>query len=138
LTTQSIIHLHGLFVLLSLVLFSLRGYWMLRECPALRARWVKIAPHIVDTLLLVTGLWAAWLMFWSHGTPWLMFWSHGTPPAFITLKIIGLIVYIGLGLVALKLGKTKAIRLTAFIAALSVYAYLMAVGITMRVVPFAG
>jgi len=40
--------------------------------------------------------------------------------------------------VALKLGKTKAIRLAAFIAALAVYAYLMAVGITMRVVPFAG
>ena len=127
-TTQNIIHLHGLFVILSLVLFSLRGYWMLRECPALQARWVKIAPHIVDTMLLLTALWAAWLMFWSHGT-------H---PAFITVKIIGLIVYIGLGLVALKLGKTKAIRLAAFIAALAVYAYLMAVGVTMRIVPFAG
>ena len=127
-STQSIIHLHGLFVILSLVLFSLRGYWMLRECPALQARWVKIAPHIIDTLLLLTALWATWLMFWSHGT-------H---PAFITVKIIGLIVYIGLGLVALKLGKNKAIRLVAFIAALSVYAYLIAVGVTMRVVPFAG
>jgi len=127
LSTQSVIHLHGLFVFLSLALFSLRGYWMLRDCPALQARWVKIAPHIVDTMLLLTALWAAWLMFWSHGTN----------PAFITVKIIGLIVYIGLGLVALKLGKTKAIRLTAFIAALAVYVYLMAVGVTMQVVPFA-
>lgn len=126
-STQSIIHLHGLFVLLSLVLFSLRGYWMLRDCPALQARWVKIAPPIIDTLLLLTALWAAWLLFWSHGT-------H---PAFITVKIIGLIVYIALGLVALKLGKTRAIRLAAFIAALSVYAYLILVGVTMRVIPFA-
>ena len=124
--TQSIVHLHGLFVILSLLLFSLRGYWMLRECPALQARWVKIAPHIVDTLLLITALWAAWLMFWSHGT-------H---PAFITVKIIGLIAYIVLGLFALKLGKTKTVRLLAFIAALAVYAYLIAVGITMRVLPF--
>jgi len=127
LSTQNIIHLHGLFVILSLVLFSLRGYWMLRECPALQARWVKIAPHIIDTMLLLTALWAAWILFWSHG-------SH---PTFMTVKIIGLIVYIGLGIVALKRGKTKAIRLTAFIAALCVYAYLMAVGITMRAVPFA-
>lgn len=127
-STQSIIHLHGLFVILSLALFSLRGYWMLRECPALQARWVKITPHIVDSMLLLTALWAAWLIFWIHGT-------H---PAFITVKIIGLIVYIGLGLVALKLGKSKAIRLTAFIAALAVYVYLMAVGVTMQVVPFAG
>ncbi|HES76688.1 MAG TPA: regulator SirB [bacterium] len=126
-STQNIIHLHGLFVILSLVLFSLRGYWMLRECPALQARWVKIAPHIIDTMLLLTALWAAWILFWSHG-------SH---PTFMTVKIIGLIVYIGLGIVALKRGKTKAIRLTAFIAALCVYAYLMAVGITMRAVPFA-
>jgi uncharacterized membrane protein SirB2 len=125
LSTQSIIHLHGLFVFLSLALFSLRGYWMLRECPALQARWVKIAPHIVDTMLLLTALLAAWLMFWSHGT-------H---PAFITVKIIGLIVYIVLGLFALKLGKTKTIRLAAFVAALAVYAYLIAVGITMRVLP---
>lgn len=125
-STQSIVHLHGLFVILSLVLFSLRGYWMLRDCPALQMRWVKIAPHIIDTLLLLTALWAAWLLFWSHGT-------H---PAFITVKIVGLIVYIALGLVALKLGKTKAIRLAAFIAALSVYAYLIGVGITMRVIPF--
>ncbi len=126
-STQSIIHLHGLFVILSLILFSLRGYWMLRECPALQARWVKIAPHIIDTLLLLTALWAAWLMFWSHGT-------H---PAFITVKIIGLIAYIALGLVALKLGKSKSVRLLAFIAALALYVYLMAVGATMRIVPFA-
>ena len=126
-SAQSIVHLHGLFVMLSLFLFSLRGYWMLRECPALQARWVKIAPHIIDTLLLVTALWAAWLLFWSHGT-------H---PAFITVKIIGLMVYIVLGLFALKLGKTKTVRTVAFFAALAVYAYLMAVGVTMRILPFA-
>ncbi|MEW5838686.1 MAG: SirB2 family protein [Pseudomonadota bacterium] len=125
-SAQSIVHLHGLFVVLSLALFSLRGYWMLRDCPALQARWVKIAPHIIDTLLLLTALWAAWLLFWSHGT-------H---PAFITAKIIGLIAYIGLGLIALKLGKTKTVRLAAFIAALALYAYLMAVGVTMRILPF--
>ncbi|MEW6765194.1 MAG: SirB2 family protein [Pseudomonadota bacterium] len=125
-STSTIIHLHGLFVILSLIGFITRGYWMLRECPALQARWVKIAPHIIDTLLLLTALWAAWVMFWSNGV-------H---PAFLTVKIVGLIAYIALGMIALKRGKTKAIRAGAFIAALAVFVYLMAVGKTMQVIPF--
>jgi uncharacterized membrane protein SirB2 len=124
----AIVHLHGLFVILSLIGFVTRGYWMLRDCPALHARWVKIAPHVIDTLLLVTALWAAWVMFWSNGV-------H---PAFLTAKIIGLLVYIGLGTVALKRGKTKTIRTLAFVAAIAVFVYLMAVGKTMQVIPFAG
>jgi len=127
LSTTAIVHLHGLFVTLSLIGFVTRGYWMLRECPALQARWVKIAPHVIDTLLLVTALWAAWVMFWSNG-------MH---PAFLTVKIVGLIAYIVLGTIALKRGKTKAIRVGAFAAALAVFVYLIAVGKTMQVIPFA-
>ncbi|MEW6446459.1 MAG: SirB2 family protein [Pseudomonadota bacterium] len=123
---MAIIHLHGLFVVLSLIGFVTRGWWMLRDCPALHTRWVKIAPHVIDTLLLVTALWAAWAIFWSNG-------AH---PAFLTVKIIGLIAYIGLGMIALKRGRTKAIRATAFVAALLVFVYLMAVGKTMQVIPF--
>ena len=125
-STTAIIHLHGLFVILSLIGFITRGYWMLRDCPVLQARWVKIAPHIIDTLLLVTALWAAWVMFWSNGT-------H---PAFLTVKIIGLLVYIALGTIALKRGKTKTIRAASFVGALAVFIYLMAVGKTMQVLPF--
>lgn len=125
-SVSTIVHLHGLFVILSLIGFITRGYWMLRDCPALNARWVKIAPHVIDTLLLVTALWAAWVMFWSNGI-------H---PAFLTVKIVGLLAYIVLGTIALKRGKTKAIRAGAFVASLAVFAYLMAVGKTMQVIPF--
>lgn len=127
-SVTAIIHLHGLFVILSLLGFITRGYWMLRDCPLLDARWVKIAPHVIDTLLLVTALWAAWVMFWSHG-------AH---PAFLTVKIIGLLIYIGLGMLALRRGRTKAIRAGAFVAAIAVFTYLMAVGKTMQVIPFVG
>lgn len=127
-STTAIIHLHGLFVILSLIGFITRGYWMLRDCPMLHARWVKIAPHAIDTLLLLTALWAAWIMFWSNGV-------H---PAFLTVKIVGLIAYIVLGTLALKRGKTKAIRAWAFVAAIAVFLYLMAVGKTMQVMPFVG
>lgn len=126
--TTAIIHLHGLFVILSLLGFVARGWWMLRDCPILQARWVKIAPHVIDTLLLITALWAAWSLFWSHGL-------H---PAFLTVKIVGLVIYIALGMVALRLGKSKTIRTIAFIAALLVFLYLMAVGKTMQVIPGLG
>jgi uncharacterized membrane protein SirB2 len=126
-SVTAIIHLHGLFVILSLIGFITRGYWMLRDCPALHARWVKITPHVIDTLLLITALWAAWVMFWSNG-------AH---PTFLTVKIVGLIAYIVLGTVALKRGRTKAIRTGAFVAAIALFVYLMAVGKTMQVIPFA-
>lgn len=124
----AIIHLHGLFVAISLLGFVTRGYWMLRECPLLQARWVKIAPHIIDTLLLLTALWAAWVLFWSNGV-------H---PAFLTVKIIGLIAYIVLGTIALKRGKNKMIRFAAFVAALVVFLYLVWISMTMQVIPFLG
>jgi uncharacterized membrane protein SirB2 len=44
-------------------------------------------------------------------------------------------VHIGLGTVALKRGKTKSARIWALIAALGVFAYIMAVAITKQVIP---
>jgi uncharacterized membrane protein SirB2 len=50
-------------------------------------------------------------------------------------KIIGLLAYIGLGTVALKRGRTKAIRVKALVAALGVFAYIIAVAVTKQVMP---
>lgn len=123
---STVVLLHGLLAYLTLLGFLIRGWWMLNESPALQARWVKITPHAVDTLLLLSGLWAAWVMFWSHGVF----------PAFLTVKIIGLIVFIVLGTLALKRGKTKATRALALLAAIAVFLYLMAVGYTLDVTPY--
>ncbi|HEY5307039.1 MAG TPA: SirB2 family protein, partial [Casimicrobiaceae bacterium] len=53
-------HLHVSAVVVSLALFTLRGAWMLAESDKLRERWVRIVPHVVDTLLLLSALWLAW------------------------------------------------------------------------------
>ena len=112
------IHLHALAVVLSLTGFVIRGIWMLADSPMLRKKWVKITPHVVDTVLLVSALVAAWLLFWQHGV-------H---PSFITVKIVGLIVYIGLGLVALRFGRTRGLRASAWVLAILVFLYVAAVG----------
>jgi len=112
-------HLHGLAAVLSLTGFVIRGIWMFAGSPMLKKKWVKITPHVVDTVLLVSALVAAWLLFWGNGV-------H---PNFLTVKIVGLIVYIGLGLMALRFGKTRGMRASAWVLAILVFLYVAAVGV---------
>src|SRR5690625_7341686 len=66
-------HLHMTLAFLTLFSFALRGIWMMRRSPLLHQRWVKIAPHIIDTLLLVTALILAGILRDNPGAhPWLM------------------------------------------------------------------
>ena len=59
--------LHLTTVALSLFLFLLRGVWMLRDSPLLAARWVRIVPHAVDTVLLGSALVLAWMLRLTPG-----------------------------------------------------------------------
>ena len=111
--------IHVACALLSILGFTARGIMMLRDSAMLQMRVFKIAPHIIDTLLLASAIWLAVQYGLSPGdNPWLM------------AKIIALLVYIGLGTVALKRGKTKQIRIIAWLAAMSVFAYIVAVAVT--------
>ncbi|MDA3878249.1 MAG: SirB2 family protein [Halothiobacillus sp.] len=123
---QISVHVHALAVLLSLIGFVLRGIWMLKDSPRLKARWVKITPHVVDTVLLLSGVAAAYLMFWRHGVN----------PDYVTVMIVGLLAYIVLGLFALKLGKTKAVRSSAWVAAIVLFLYISAAGGMKTATPF--
>lgn len=91
------------------------------DSPALRQRWVRIAPHVIDTLLLASAL---TMVFWSGQYPFVQNW--------LTAKVIALFAYIGLGTVALKRGKTKAVRISAFVSALLVFAYIVSVAVTRQ------
>lgn len=112
-------HLHVTFVALSGLLFLVRGIWMLRASPRLQQRWVRIVPHIVDTLLLASAIGLAVV---SHQYPGQMPW--------LTAKVLALVAYIVLGAVALKRGRTQGVRTAAFIGALACFAYIVAVAVT--------
>ena len=118
-------YLHITSVALSGSLFLLRGFWMQRESDMLQQRWVKVLPHIIDTLLLSSAL---IMVFWSAQYPFFQPW--------LTAKVIALIAYIGLGTVALKRGKTKAVRTWAWLAALATFAYIVAVALTRQAMIF--
>lgn len=110
--------IHVTFVVLSFAGFFIRGIWMLKDSPLLKRRWVRISPQVVDTVLLVSAIFLAVQMRFSPmQQPWLM------------AKIIALLVYIGLGLVALRFGRTKRIRLSAWLLGLLVFLYIVSVAL---------
>ncbi len=89
---------------LSFVGFLLRGYWMMMGSRLLNAKLTKVLPHIIDTLLLAT---AVYLVTATQMYPFVVNW--------VTAKVILLVAYIVLGTVALKRGKTKKIKIGAFV-----------------------
>lgn len=120
-------HLHVSCVALSFILFFLRGIWVLRASPIMRQRWVKIAPHAVDTLLLASAAALAWQLGLSPLVhPWLM------------AKIIALLFYIGVGFVAIRFGRTQRVRLAAWLLGQGVFFYIVAVALTKEVMPWRG
>lgn len=118
-------HFHMACAGLSGALFLLRGAWMLRASPMLQQKWVRIAPHLVDTLLLASAI---GLAVWSGQYP--------GPQAWLTAKLLALVGYIVLGSIALKRGRTKKQRQAAFVAALALFGYIVAVAVTKRPMPF--
>jgi len=112
-------YLHISFVAMSFILFFVRGIWMLQTSSMLQQRWVKILPHIIDTALLASAITLAIQLSLSPlANPWLM------------AKIIALLLYIVLGTIAIKRGKTKNIRLIAWLLALAVFIYMLLVAKT--------
>ncbi len=93
--------------------FLARGALMLAGSPLLTARFVCVAPHVVDTVLLAAAVAMAVLARLSPlAHPWL------------AAKIAGLLVYIVLGSVALRVGRSRRARVAALAGAILVFAYI--------------
>ena len=99
--------------------FFARGLGMLNDAAWVKQRIAKTLPHLVDTVLIVSALWLAWILrLTPTNAPW------------IGAKIVGLFVYIGIGMVALRFGRTKTVRGVAWLLALLTFAYIVSVAIT--------
>lgn len=109
-------HLHLLCVGLSGLGFFARGVLRLNDSPWLARPWVRIAPHVNDTVLLAAGLALAAL---SGQYPFVDAW--------LTAKILGLLAYIALGTLALRRARTRRGQLASFSAALLVFVWMASV-----------
>ena len=111
--------IHVTSVAISYLLFSLRSVWMMQGSAALQQRWVKITPHVVDTVLLTSAIALAIMI---HQNP-----IHNS---WLSAKVVGLLLYIGFGMIALRFGKTRKARISAWIAAQIVFFYIVLVAVT--------
>jgi len=116
-------HVHVAAVLVSWALFFLRGIWMIFDSPRLDARWVRIVPHVNDTILLVAAIYLATFFGMQ---PW------------IIAKLAALVAYILIGMVAIARGPTKPVRVAAWLLAQGVFAYIVAVAIRKDPLLFVG
>lgn len=114
-------YVHVLSVILSVTGFFLRGILMMRESVLLRARWVRVLPHINDTVLLAAALALAAI---SGQYPFVAGW--------VTAKVFGVIAYIILGALALRDAATKRARIACWLASLAVFGWIVTVALTRQ------
>lgn len=111
--------IHITSIIVSYLFFFLRGVWLIQDSQNLRQHWVKILPHVVDTILLTSAIALA-----------IIIQQNPLSDSWLTAKVIGLLLYIGLGMIAMRFGKTRRIKIIAWIAAQCVFAYIVLVALT--------
>ena len=112
-----LVHMSTAFI--SISLFLLRGLWVFQASPMMNKKWVKILPHVNDTILLLSAI---LLMLSIQQYPFVDAW--------LTAKFIALIIYIVFGMFALKRAKTIKNKSVFFILALSMFSYIVGVALT--------
>ena len=112
-------YLHVSCVVISISLFVARGTLQLQSKPWRQWRLLRLAPHVVDTVLLSSALWLAWRIGQS---PFVDGW--------LTAKVLALLVYILLGRRALGKNTPQVQRLPFFAAALLSAGYIVGVALT--------
>jgi uncharacterized membrane protein SirB2 len=99
--------------------FFARAIGVLRDARWVRGRTARTLPHIVDTVLLASAIALAWMLRLSPvETPWLL------------AKIVGLVLYIGFGVVALRPGRPQPVRVVALLAASITFIYIVSVAVS--------
>lgn len=90
----------------------------------LQQPWLKIAPHIIDTILLTTAI---ILVLQIHQYPFVNSW--------LTAKVSSLFIYIGFGLYTLRFAHTRAQSAFGLIGACLSFSYIMLVALTQQAWP---
>lgn len=117
--------IHQTAVALSVTGFFARGLASLFGADWVRGRLARTLPHIIDSVLLVSAMVLAWMLrLTPDAAPWLM------------AKIAGLLLYIALGVVALRPGRPALVRGVAWVAALTTFAWIVSVAITKNPLGF--
>ncbi len=118
-------HIHVTAVALSLSFFLVRGFCMLYLPAWLKKRWMRIVPDLIDSVLLISAITLAVKL---QQYPFVHGW--------LTAKVLGLLLYIVLGSIALRRGRTKTVRVMGLIGALLTAGYIVWVAVTHNPFPW--
>jgi len=110
---------HVLCVILSGSLFAVRGSIMLAGSTIANHALLRYLSYAIDTTLLTAALMLVTIL---HQYPFVQAW--------LTVKVLLLVVYIVLGVSALRRGSTRSSRAACFAAALAVYLFIASVALT--------
>ncbi len=111
-------YVHVSCVVVTYLLFLLRGVWMVRDSALLRARWVRVVPHGVDTVLLASAIGLVMVIRQYPGI-------HG----WLTAKIVAVLLYVLLGMAAFRFLQRRPARIAAWMAAQATFAYIVLVAL---------
>lgn len=117
--------IHQSAVAISVTGFAVRGIASLLGAQWVRSGVWKRLPHVIDSVLLISALTMVWMLrLTPDKAPWLL------------AKVVGLVIYIGLGVVALRPDRPAATRAGALLAAMCVAGWIASVAITKSVLGF--
>jgi len=100
-------------------LFSIRAVLRIGACPAANHWALRLAAHGIDTVLLVSGILLT-----------LVLHQYPLTDAWLTAKVLLLVLYIFLGTLALKRARTTASRVLALFAAVLTFVAIIGVAVT--------
>ena len=111
--------LHIACVALSGSLFVSRGFLMMGKSVHANNKVLARSSYVIDSTLLIAAILLTAII---HQYPFRQAW--------LTVKVALLVIYIFLGIWALRQGKTQRQRIACFIAAVLVYAFIISVAVT--------
>ncbi|MFD2168368.1 SirB2 family protein [Thalassotalea euphylliae] len=114
-------HFHMLLAIISISLFTLRFVWLLKESDMLSRKWVKITPHVIDTLLLTIGITMA-----------IKLAINPAEQLWLAEKIIAIFAYIFTGLYTLKLARNRMMQIMGYFGALGWFALIFRIAQTKQ------
>ena len=100
-------HIHMTLAVLSIILFTLRFIWTLSNSSKLQAKWIKITPHIIDTLLLTFGVVMA-----------VQYSINPVEQLWLGEKLLAVVAYIFTGYFTLKLARNKPMQIIGYLGAM--------------------
>jgi uncharacterized membrane protein SirB2 len=106
--------LHIAAVTISITLFVTRAGLSLAGAEMLQHRFLRVAPHVVDSVLLASAVLLT-----------LILRQYPFADGWLTAKLIALVGYVILGSIAIRRGRTPAIRAVALVGALLTVAYIV-------------